>query len=122
MIILKSLGAVGVGFLAMVVLILTTTPLFVRLLLKDPSQQPTAVYLVVNLLTGLAFAGVGGRIVSHLAPVAPQWHVAGLAAIVLALGLATAAQGGAVRAGQPQWYAWTLPFVGAAGAMLGGLW
>ncbi len=122
MIILKSLGAVGVGFLAMVVLILTTTPLFVRLLLKDPSQQPTAAYLVVNLLTGFAFAGVGGWIVSHLAPVAPQWHVAGLAAIVLALGLATAAQGGAVRAGQPQWYAWTLPFVGAAGAMLGGLW
>ena len=122
MIVLKSLGAVSVGFLAMVVLILTTTPLFVRLLLKDPSQKPTAAYLIVNLLTGFAFAGVGGWIVAHLAPAAPAWHVAGLAAIVLALGLATAAQGGAVRAGQPQWYAWMLPFIGAGGVLLGGWW
>lgn len=122
MIVLKSLGAVIVGFFAMVVLILTTTPLVVRLLLKDPSQQPNAAYLTVNLLTGFVFAGVGGWIVAHLAPAAPHWHAVGLAGLVLLLGIATAAQGGAARAGQPQWYAWTLPFVGAAGVMLGGLW
>jgi hypothetical protein len=32
----------------------------------------------------------------------------------------TAAQGGAARAGQPVWYGWVLPFVGAGGALLGG--
>ncbi len=122
MIVLKSLGAVMVGFMVMVVLILATTPLFVRLLLKDPSQRPTPPYLAVNLLTGFAFAGLGGWIVARLAPAAPHWHAVGLAAIVLVLGLATAAQGGAVRAGQPQWYAWILPFIGAGGVVLGGFW
>lgn len=122
MIVLKSLGAVGVAFFTMVVLILVSTPLFVRLLHVDPAQRPTAGYLTVNLLAGFAFAGVGGWIAAHLAPVAPFGHAIGLAVIVLLLGLATAAQGGAVRAGQPQWYAWTLPFIGAGGALLGGLW
>lgn len=122
MIVLKSLGAVGVAFFAMVVLILVSTPLFVRLLHQDPAQRPTAGYLTVNLLAGFVFAGVGGWIAAHLAPVAPFGHAIGLAVIVLVLGIATAAQGGAVRAGQPQWYAWMLPFIGAGGALLGGLW
>ncbi len=106
----------------MVVLILVTTPLLVRLMLADPAKPPTPAYLLVNLLTGFACAGVGGWIAAHLAPVAPFAHSIGVAAIVLVLGIATAAQGGAVRAGQPQWYAWTLPFVGAAGALIGGWW
>lgn len=122
MIVLKSLGAIGAGFMTMVVLILVSTPLVVRLMLADSAQPPTPAYLTVNLLTGFAFAGVGGWITAHLAPAAPLWHAVGLATIVLILGVATAAQGGAVRAGQPQWYAWTLPFIGAAGALLGGWW
>ena len=123
MIVLKSLGAVSVGFMTMVVLILVSTPLFVRLMHADnPGQPLTPAYLTVNLLTGFACAGLGGWIAAHLAPAAPLGHAIGLAAIVLGLGVATAAQGGAVRAGQPQWYAWMLPFVGAAGALLGGWW
>jgi hypothetical protein len=122
MIVFKSIGAVIVGFMAIVVLVLTTTPLVVRLMLKDPSQPPTAAYLTVNLLLGFAFAVVGGWIAAHLAPVVPFWHAVALAVGVLVLGVATAAQGGAVRAGQPQWYAWMLPFIGATGAVFGGLW
>lgn len=108
--------------MAIVVLVLTTTPLFVRLMRVDPAQRPTPAYLFVNLLTGFAFAGLGGWIIAHLAPAAPHWHVAALAAFVLALGVLTAAQGGAGRAGQPQWYAWLLPFVGAGGVLVGGWW
>jgi hypothetical protein len=122
MIVLKSLGAVGVGFMTMVVLILVSTPLFVRLVRADPAQPPTPAYLTVNLLTGFGCAVLGGWIAAHLAPAAPHWHAGGLAAIVLVLGVGTAAQGGAVRAGQPQWYAWTLPFIGAGGVLLGGWW
>lgn len=122
MIALKSLGAFVAGFLTMVVLILVTTPLFVRLMLKDPARSPTPAYLLVNLLTGFAFAAVGGWIVVHLAPAAPHWHAVALATFVLVLGILTAAQGGAVRAGQPQWYAWTLPFIGAGGVLVGGWW
>ena len=117
---LKSLGAMFAGFTAMVVLVLVGTPVIAKLLLSEPSQPLTPAYLRVNLLSGFLFAGVGGWIAAHLAPSGPLWHAGALALLVLVLGIATAAQGGAVRAGQPQWYAWTLPFVGAAGALLGG--
>ncbi|MGH7537352.1 MAG: hypothetical protein ACREMF_01840, partial [Gemmatimonadales bacterium] len=83
MIVLRSLGAVFVGFLAMVVLILVSTPIITKLLLLDPAQRPTPAYLTVNLLTGFAFAGVGGWIAASLAPGAGQWHAAALAALVL---------------------------------------
>jgi hypothetical protein len=117
--VVRSAGAVAVGFLATVVLILASAPLVSRLM---PSTQtrPTPAYLTGNLLTGFLFAGCGGWIAAHLAPGAPRWHAGALAGIILLLGVTTAAQGGAVRAGQPQWYAWMLPFIGAAGALLGG--
>jgi hypothetical protein len=117
--VLKSVGAVALGFLATVVLILVSSPLVSRLLPADETR-PTPAYLTGNLLTGFFFAGCGGWIASHLAPGAPRWHAGALATIILLLGVTTAAQGGAARAGQPQWYAWMLPFIGALGAVLGG--
>lgn len=116
---LKDVGAVAVGFLATVVLILASSPLVSRLMSADQTR-PTPLYLAGNLITGFLFAGCGGWIAAHLAPDAPRWHAGALAGIILLLGVTTAAQGGAVRAGQPPWYAWMLPFIGAAGAFLGG--
>lgn len=120
MTLLKSLGAVFAGFTVMVVLVLVSTPVIAKLLLADPAQPLTPAYLRVNLLSGFVFAAIGGWLAAQLAPSGPLWHAGAMALIVLVLGIATAAQGGAVRAGQPQWYAWTLPFVGAGGALLGG--
>lgn len=116
----RSLLAVFAGFLAIVVLVLVSAPLIARLLLPPSAPRPTPGYLTANLLTGFVFAAAGGWVAAHLAGSAPHWHAAALAALVLALGVTTAAQGGAVRAGQPQWYGWMLPFVGAAGALIGG--
>ncbi len=118
---LESFSAVFAGFTTMVVLVLIGTPVITKLLLSDPAQPLTPAYLRVNLLAGFLFAGVGGWIAAHLAPSGPLWHAGAVALVVLGLGIATAAQGGAIRAGQPQWYAWILPFVGAGGALLGGL-
>lgn len=115
----RSLGGIIVGFFTIVVLVLVTTPVAVKLLLKDPAGRPTAPYLVVNLLFGLLAAAAGGWVAAHVAGRAPLVHAGILGGIILALGLWTAAQGGAARAGQPQWYAWTLPFVGAAGTVVG---
>jgi len=116
---LKSVGSVAVGFLVTVVLILASSPLVSRL--QSPQEtHPTPAYLTGNLLTGFFCAGCGGWIAAQLAPGAPRWHAGTLAAIILLLGVTTAAEGGAARAGQPQWYAWMLPFIGAAGAVLGG--
>ena len=118
----RSIGAVVLGFFTLVILVLVTTPVAVKLVLKDPSQRPTAAYLLVNLLFGFVCAAAGGWIAAHLAQHARLVHAAVLASIVLLLGTWTAAQGGAMRAGQPLWYAWTLPFVGAVGALVGGAW
>lgn len=118
----RSLGGIILGFFTIVVLVLVTTPVAVKLLLKDPAGRPTAPYLVVNLLFGLLSAAAGGWVAAHVAGRAPLVHAGILGGIILALGLWTAAQGGAARAGQPTWYAWTLPFVGAAGAVVGGAW
>ena len=119
---LRSLVAVFAGFLAIVVLVLASAPLAARLLPATalPAPRPPIAYLAVNLVSGFLCAGAGGWITGHLAASHPQWHAAGLAALVLALGVTTAAQGGAARAGQPSWYVWTLPFVGAGGVLLGG--
>ena len=119
---IRSLGGIILGFFTVVVLVLVTTPVAVKLLLKDPAGRPTAPYLVVNLLFGLLAAAAGGWVAAHVAGRAPLVHAGILGGIILALGLWTAAQGGAARAGQPTWYAWTLPFVGAAGAVVGGAW
>jgi hypothetical protein len=119
---IRSLGGILLGFFTIVVLVLVTTPVAVKLLLKDPAGRPTAPYLLANLLFGLLSAAAGGWVAGHVAGRAPLLHAAILGGMILALGLWTAAQGGAVRAGQPQWYAWTLPFVGAAGALAGGWW
>jgi hypothetical protein len=119
---LRSLVAVFAGFLAIVVLVLASAPLTARLLPASAvsAPRPTIAYLVVNLVSGFLCAAAGGWIAGHLAASHPQWHAAGLAALVLGLGVTTAAQGGAARAGQPSWYVWTLPFVGAGGVLLGG--
>jgi hypothetical protein len=117
---IRSVLAVFAGFLAIVVLVLASAPVIAKLLLPATAARPTRSYLVANLLTGFAFAGVGGWIAAHLAGSGPHWHAVALATLVLALGITTAAQGGAARAGQPVWYGWLLPFVGAAGALLGG--
>src|SRR5512142_2658031 len=101
----RSLGGIIVGFFTIVVLVLVTTPVAVKLLLKDPAGRPTAPYLVVNLLFGLLAAAAGGWVAAHVAGRAPLVHAGILGGIILALGLWTAAQGGAARAGQPQWYA-----------------
>ena len=119
---IRSLGGIILGFFTIVILVLVTTPVAVKLLLKDPASRPTAPYLAVNLLFGLVSAAAGGWVAAHVAGRAPLVHAGILGGMILLLGLWTAAQGGAVRSGQPQWYAWTLPFVGAAGALAGGWW
>lgn len=119
---IRSLGGVILGFFTIVVLVLVTTPIAVKLLLKDPAGRPTAPYLVANLLFGFLSAVAGGWVAGAVAGRAPLVHAGILGGLILALGLLTAAQGGAARAGQPAWYGWTLPFVGAAGAFIGGTW
>lgn len=118
---LRSVGAVLAGFFVIVVGVLSTTPLVARVLGNETAPTPTRGYLAVNLVAGFGCALAGGWVAAWLAPRGPLIHGHVLAGLVLLLGVATAAQGGAARAGQPPWYAWLLPFVGAAGVVLGAL-
>lgn len=117
----RSAFAVLAGFFVIVVGVLATTPLVARLVGQETSPTPQPAYLALNLVAGFGCALVGGLVAAWLAPDGPVIHGDVLAGMVLILGVATAAQGGAARSGQPRWYVWLLPFVGAAGVVLGGL-
>jgi hypothetical protein len=118
---LRSGFAILAGFFVIVVGVLMSAPVVARVLHHETAPVPTPAYLALNLVVGFACALVGGCVAAWLSPRGPVVHADVLGGLVLVLGLWTAARGGAARAGQPQWYAWLLPFVGAAGAMLGGL-
>jgi hypothetical protein len=118
---LHSIFAILAGFFVIVVGVLGTTPLVARLLGQEMSPTPAPAYLMSNLVAGFFCAVIGGWVAARLAPGGPAIHGDVLAGLVLILGVATAAQGGAARSGQPRWYVWLLPFIGAAGVVLGGL-
>src|SRR5690242_20970640 len=103
---IRSLGGIILGFFTIVVLVLVTTPIAVKLLLKDPAGRPTGPYLAANLLFGLVSAVAGGWVAAHIAGHAPLVRAGILDGLILGLGLWTAAQGGAESAGQSTWYDW----------------
>jgi hypothetical protein len=118
---LRTGFAVLAGFFVIVVGVLVSTPLVARVLHAEDAPAPTPAYLSLNLVVGFGCALVGGWVAAWLAPREPAVHAEALGGVVLLLGVWTAARGGAARAQQPLWYAWLLPFVGAAGAVVGGL-
>lgn len=123
----RSVAAVGGGFVGMMVAVMTGTAAAAAALvpggLASMSQGPVGGgeaprgYLVANLAVSFAAAALGGWIAGRFAPSAPFVHAGTLAAIVLGLGLVTAAGGAAP--GQPVWYPWVIAALGFAGVLAG---
>lgn len=119
---LKSLGSVVAGVVAMIVVIMVTTPIAAKMLIPGGSMNATSVtrpYLVVNLFCGLAAAILGGWLAARLAGGNALGHAAAVAAIILAMGIATAFTSG-TQPGQPSWYQLVVTLLGVAGALMGG--
>jgi hypothetical protein len=130
--------AVVVGYLVMVVLVVATSS--VAFVVPDFAFEKddfdvTPGWLIYALAAGLVAAVAGGFVATRIAR--RRRVAAVLAALVLVIGLLSAmvilgrekptgsAAGlnvaeRASRAVQPTWYAFALPFVGAAGVLVGG--
>ena len=129
---LRSIGAVIVGFVVMAIIVTVGTMRLAAMLVPGgiagmQSKQAGAVvprgYLVANLVLSLLAAIFGGWLTVRIAGSAPAAHAGALAALVLAMGLLSAGQAGGAgnHSGQPSWYPWVITAVGAGGALIGGM-
>lgn len=100
---LQSIGSVAVGFAAMVAIVMASEALIALVLRAGQAVdgRPSTAYLTFNLAAGTLAALAGGAVVSLLAPSIPMAHVAGLAGVVVAMGLVSALMAGGA---QPRWY------------------
>lgn len=118
----KSTLVVLAGFGTMTVLTLILFAALARLapsqFAPEPPAAPGTGWILAILLGGLLAAIAGGWLTGRLAP-APMWgHVAGLAAVVLAMGVLTMIFENDHPG--PMWYRLALPVVGTGGVFLGG--
>ena len=106
---LRSVLAVMAGYAAMAAIVVVSTILAVRFILRTPlsamrSQGPTPLsrrYLTVNVVASAVAALVAGWITGTLAGHDPLTHGFAIAALMVVLGLLSARQAGAA---QPRWY------------------
>lgn len=115
---LRSVGAVIVGFVASAVLVVLGT-LGAALALAGPDGAPTPAYLAANLAVSLGAALSGGGTAAWVARRRPLLHAGVLALIMAAMSLPGL---GRPAAGQPTWYPAALLVIGAGGALAGGWW
>ncbi|MGH7590314.1 MAG: hypothetical protein ACREL2_02660 [Gemmatimonadales bacterium] len=124
---LRSVLAVLAGYAAMAAIVIVSTVLAVRFILRVPASAmrsmeqapPSGTYLTANIVASALAALIGGRITGAIASQAPMTHGLALAALMVAFGLLSARRSGAA---QPRWYRTLLvtlmPAVAIAGAAL----
>lgn len=120
---IKLIAAVVAGFVTIMLAVMGTTMVAARAMLPPApagsQPMPTTPYIVVNLVLGFAAAFLGGLVAQKIGQ--DRTAVLILAGIILVMGVATAAMTPVeARQGQPGWYLWLLPALGAAGVVIGG--
>lgn len=117
------LGVV-VGYVAMEVWVMATLALAGRLVGADFAVGPegtgvTAGWLAINIPLSFVGAYIGGSFAQRLGREHGSVTVRVLAGVVVAVGLVTAFTRPADPTA-PTWYTFVIPFLGAAGILLGG--
>jgi hypothetical protein len=119
---LRSAGAVVVGFIVAAVLVMLVTFVASWFLVpgfrENPMAPPTGPYLVANVLGSLLAAVAGGYAAARAAGRAPLMHAGALGLLLLGM---TVASGGEPAPGQPAWYPMAIAVLAAAGALAGGV-
>ena len=118
---LSILGA----FFVVAVLEGVTTPIVVNVMLggTGPDVGVTTAYLVVNLAYSAVFAVIGGYVAATVSDHSPLEHAAGLAGLMMVLGLASwlVVNRGDPVPGQPSWYPLVISLLVPPMAILGGV-
>ncbi len=127
---LRSVGAVIGGFVAMSVLVMIATmALAVALVpggmdaMRDRAKAALIrlppLYLGLNVLVSFAAAIVGGLVTAKIATHAPAAHILWLGCLLLVMGVVSAFAPG--NDNQPMWYKSIIPMVGVAGVAVSAL-
>lgn len=128
---LRSIGAVALGYAAMVVVVMVGSMAWMALRvpggLKAMREKmssgdaaampaPPPAYLAFNLSLSFFAAVLAGWITRGLAPSAPTGHLVALGAVLVAMSVVSARGPGTGR--QPGWYKLIIPVIGLAGVAL----
>lgn len=143
---LRAMGSVLLGYLVIVLVIMVSFTLLWTVLgqgraFHAGTTDVTWVWLAFTLPLNVAAAVLGGMVTVRVARSKAFAGILGLAGLILVLGVASAftqmgtpptpgegsgpgtlgAVEAAMQARQPLWVAWSLPLLGAMGAVLGGM-
>ena len=139
----RAVAAVILGYLGMAVWVMMSVGIAWKLLGKDfavdpETMQATGKWIALNLPLGFVGALLGGWLAASIAKAKAASAVRALAILVLVFGLFLAATEtfrdpdaplpedaseqteAMLRAKQPTWYTFLIPFVGFTGVMIGG--
>ncbi len=118
---LSILGA----FFVVAVLVGVATPVASNVMLggMGPDVELTAAYLVVNVTYSALIAVIGGYVAATVSDHSPLGHAAGLAGVMMVLGLASwlIVNRGDPVSGQPSWYPFVTSLLVPPMAILGGV-
>ena len=112
---LRLIGAVIAGYIVMALIVILGVMAAAKLLVPA-GENPGTGYLVGNVAISFLAALSGGYVAANFAKADAKLATLVLAAVVMALGLILEP-----GHGQPGWYGLVIPFIGAAGVVLGGL-
>jgi hypothetical protein len=112
---LRLLGAVIAGYVVMALIVILGVMAAAKLLVPA-GEGPGSDYLVANVGISFLAAAVGGYLAARVGKADGKLAALVLAIIVLALGLILES-----GQGQPGWYAASIPWIGAAGVIAGGV-
>ena len=140
---IRAVAAVILGYLGMAIWVMMSVGIAWKLLGEDfainpETMQATGKWIALNLPLGFVGALLGGWLAASIAKAKAASAVRGLAILVLVFGLMLAASEtfrdpdasppedanaqaeAMLRAKQPTWYTFLIPFVGFTGVMIGG--
>ena len=112
---LRVIGAVIAGYVVMALIVILGVMAAAKLLVPA-GESPGTDYLAANVAISFLAAVTGGYIAAGAGKADGKLATLVLAIIVMALGLILES-----GHGQPGWYAASIPWIGAAGVILGGV-
>ena len=122
--IVRSVLSVLGAFFVVVVLVGLGRTLAAELMLEStgPGVEPTTPFLVVDLVSNVLFAIVGGYVAATVSDHSPLRHASALSAFMVLLGIASWLMDvGQPASGQPDGYRWVIILLVPPTAILGGI-
>lgn len=125
---MRSIICVVAGFIVVMAVVIGGTAAATELIVEGGLEGAAArsadalpsTYFAANLIVSAMAAVLGGWVTARMAPDREMLHVFALAGLMILMSLPGILGYGPSAPAQPAWYVYTMPVLGAAGAILGG--